>query len=471
MLKIFKPNDRDFASSNGDAILHPLKAVVRNELNGEYSLDVTCPLSEAEFFEGNNIIAVDLPVGIQGFRITHPVKTGRSVSAKCRHVAYDAENYLILDSHSTNETAQAALTRFNSAATPESPFSVYSDVAATASYHCERQTLQHAIQTVLDTWGGNLFRDNFRISVLSSIAHDYGENVQYKKGLKEITVDEDWSDVVTKLLPQGADGILLNAADASRDVFLTSSIQYAIPFCKTVQFDQSNIDRESYADDAAYTAALVADLQEKAEAYLREHEKPAVNYTLRANLERVTDLGDVIHVMDKRLGVDFTTQVIAYDYDCIAKRFTEIQFGTPKRRLSKLLSTVDSYVRNGILISAATTSGEIVSSTSYNAGDVQAFSGAQVIGRAVSQASFAFDLAMPKSMSKVTPTITALTLSVYAADGSPVLEAENVLASATVTARKKAANTLEVTIAKSGLALTANSSLTVIADTATIQFN
>lgn len=51
------------------------------------------------------------------------------------------------------------------------------------------------------------------------------------------------------------------------------------------------------------------------------------------------------------------------------------------------------------------------------------------------------------------------------------LEAESVLASATVTARKKAANTLEVTIAKSGLALTANSSLTVIADTATIQIN
>ena len=76
--------------------------------------------------------------------------------------------------------------------------------------------------------------------------------------LKELTCEEDWSGVVTKLLPVGADGILLNDQDAGASIYVESEKKWPIPYTKTVSFSQSGIDKEDYGnDEAAYRKALV----------------------------------------------------------------------------------------------------------------------------------------------------------------------------------------------------------------------
>ena len=421
MVRVFAAGDTSF-TSNGDAVLRPLRAVVRNELNGDFSLELVCSLSDKEYVQGNNIVVVDLPTGAQAFRIQKPELTGQKITASCRHISFDTDNYLIVASKLENYTALAALVALNAAATPSSPFTLYTDINTTASYEIEKKPLTDAITAVHEAIGGDLVRDNFALSILGNFYTDRGANISYQMGVKEITVSYDWSDVVTKLLPTGADGTMLNSKTPSASIYVESDTQYANPFCKTVSFDQNHIDREAYGgDDGAYTTALIADLQSQAAAYVESHCIPAVNYTIRGlYVDGIKDLGDVVHVMDARLGVDIAARLIAYEYDCIHERFTELQFGDTKKKLSDI-GKEPAYTTPTASMSA------------YAAGDTIDLAGRTASSKATSKRKFAFSLTVPKSMLFVTPTLTALNIDVENASGTSRLSSFDALSITTLT--------------------------------------
>ena len=343
MIKIFSPTDKIF-SSNGDIVIQPLRAKVHKEDNGDYYLDLETGLEYVDYLVEGNIVVAPTPQGSQAFRITNPTKTKSKITVKAWHVFYDSENYLIVDSYVVDKNCNDALDHLNSATEPQSPFTTISDVATSNSFRCVRNSLYEAISTVIERWGGHLVRNNFRIEIRTSIGQDNGVTVQYKKNLKDITCEENWNDVVTKLLPVGKDGILLNEIDSSASLYVTSDIQYSIPYTKTVSFTQDDILEDDYASEAAYKQALVADLFEQATAYIEVNCLPQINYTLKANLEKITDVGDIIEVKDERLGLDLMTNVIAFDYDCILGKYTEIEFGNFKQTLSGLVGNITASV-------------------------------------------------------------------------------------------------------------------------------
>lgn len=361
MLRIFKPTDKTYVS-NGDKIVQPTKATVHKEDNGDYYLDFACGVQYREWIQPGNILVADTPQGAQPFRIMNPEITHTKITCKCYHVFYDAANYLIADSFVVDSTCNQALDHLNTATEPSSPFRTVSDVPAVNSFRCVRKSLYEAVQTVLERWGGHLVRDGWTIGIRQDIGADNGVTVRYGKNLKSITASYDWSNVCTKILPEGSDGLLLNALDASQSIYMEAATQYDLPYCKTVQFSQSNIKQDDYKtadgqnDETAYKAALLADLRAQAQAYLNEHCVPAVNYKLEANLEKVTDVGDKIEVMDERLGLDLLTRVISFEYDTISGRYTSIEFGTFQQTLSNLMGTVQQTAQDA----AQAVNGQIV---------------------------------------------------------------------------------------------------------------
>lgn len=360
MIKVFGQTDTLFAS-NGDIVLHPLKAKVHKEDNGDYYLDLVTGLEYSDYLVAGNIVVASTPQGDQAFRITNPQKTGSKITIKAWHVFYDSKNYLIEDSYVVDKNCNDALDHLNSATEPQSEFETLSDIGVIDSYRCVRESLYNAIGTVIERWGGHLVRDNFSIEVRANIGVDNGVTVQYKKNLKEITCEENWDNVVTKLLPVGKDGLLLNALDSSADIYVESDLQYDIPYTKTVSFSQESVLEEDYQDgsgnldETAYTQALIDDLMQQAQEYVDANCVPEVNYTLKANLEKITDIGDYIEVKDERLGIDLMTNVIAFDYDCILGRYTEIEFGTFKQTLSGLVGNITASVDKTVNEQLATT--------------------------------------------------------------------------------------------------------------------
>ena len=353
MIRAFGKTDRDF-SSNGDIIVKATKAKLHKKDNGDYYIDIEAPLEYSDFLIDGNILAVDTPQGVQAFRVSNPSKKSNKISIRAWHVFYDSKNYLIADSNVVDKNCNDALDHLNSATEPQSAFTTISDVQAVDSFRCVRKSLYEAIQTVLERWGGHLVRDNFKIAIRENIGTDNGIVVRYRKNLKELTCDENWDNVVTKILPVGKDGILLNDQDSSASLYVTSSTQYPIPYTKTVSFSQDNINEDDYKDaegntnTQAYRTALVNDLRQEAQAYVEKNSVPQVNYTLKANVEKITDVGDIIEVIDERLGLNLLTNIISFDYDLILNKYTEIEFGNFKRTISGFASNLQNDISNAV---------------------------------------------------------------------------------------------------------------------------
>lgn len=342
MIKIFSAADADFTSNGEVVISNATKANVRKVDNGDYYLDFECGLEYVDYIVANNIIVAPTPQGDQAFRITSFDATRKKITAKAWHIFYDSANYLIADSYVVDKNCNDALDHLNGATDTQSPFTTLSNVQTIDSYRCVRTSLQNAISVLLERWGGHLVRDNWNIKIMNSIGQDNGVTIQYKKNLKEITAKYDWSNVVTKLLPVGYDGILLD------EIYIYSDTQYSIPYTKTVSFEQGDINQEDYEDETAYQDALKVDLFNQATAYVAQNCVPAVTYTLKANIEKITDVGDVVQVYDQRLGLNLDAAVTAFNYDCILGKYTEIEFGSIGQSLSNLMSNVTSQVNTAL---------------------------------------------------------------------------------------------------------------------------
>ena len=341
MIKLFDVTDNLF-SSNGDKVIIPLRAKIHKEDNGSFYLDLDADLSYVNDLTANRIIVANTPQGEQAFRITNVEQTRKKISLKAYHVFYDTKNYLIQDSYVVNQDCNYALDHLNSATDNESPFTTISDITTLNSYRCVRKSLYEAIQTIIERWGGHLVRDNFSIGIRANIGQDNGVTVRYAKNLKEINVEYNWDNVCTKLMPVGKDGLLLG------ELYVYSDTQYDIPYTKCVSFDQSNIEEDNYSDEDTYNQALINDLFSQAQNYVNQNCIPKVNYKLKANLEKITDIGDTVQVEDERLGLTLLTNVIAYDYDCILDKYIELEFGNFEQKLSGLVNSITTQTQDAI---------------------------------------------------------------------------------------------------------------------------
>ena len=347
MIKLFSQTDTSF-TSNGDKIIIPLRAKVRKEDNGSFHLDLETDLSYIDDLTEGRIIIANTPQGEQAFRVGNVQKSKSKLKTKCYHVFYDSKNYLIQDSYVVNSDCNDALDHLNMATDNQSPFTTISDVTTLNSYRCVRKSLYEAIQTILERWGGHLTRDNFTIGIRAEIGQDNGVTVRYAKNLKDISSEENWNGVVTKLMPVGKDGLLLP------EIYLYSQTQYDLPYTKTVSFNQDSVNEDDYkdqegnVDEDAYNQALIEDLRTQGQNYVNTYCLPQVNYTLKANLEKISDVGDTIQVIDERLGITLMTNLIAYDYDCILEQYTELEFGNFQPTLSGLISGITQNTENMI---------------------------------------------------------------------------------------------------------------------------
>lgn len=360
MIKVFGVTDKDY-TSNGDIVLQTTKAKVHKEDNGDFYINVEAPLTYIDYLVPNNIIVANTPQGDQAFRISNVENTRTKIKIKAYHVFYDSENYLIQDSYVVDKNCNDALDHLNSSTDNTSPFTTISDITKIASYRCVRKSLYEAIQVLLERWGGHLVRDNWTIGIRANIGQDNGVTIRYGKNLKDIKAVYNWDNVCTKLLPVGKDGLLLNALDPTASVYLESTTQYEIPYTKTVSFDQSNIVEDDYKDEEtgevdtqAYQQALINDLAEKGQNYVQTNSIPVVNYTLSANVEKVSDIGDTIQVADEKLGINLLTNIISFEYDCILEKYTQLEFGNFTPTLSGLMTSITNQTQQIVEESTAT---------------------------------------------------------------------------------------------------------------------
>ena len=342
MIRVYDSNERLF-SNNGIKILHPLRADITKEDNGDYYCELEDTIENLDYYQNGMIVRIPTPWGVQGFRLASPQVKNRRVTVKAWHLTYDAKNYVIKDAYAVDKNCNAALEHFNSNTDAPTPFKTTSDIEDICSTRAIRKTLYEVYEWLIsaDKYGGHWYRDNWTLGIRAECGQDRGVVLAIGKNITDYQSKENWDDVCTKIMPYTTDG---DSAILLDDVYVSLSEQlYDIPYTKVVKFD-NDFDAESFATEEEYHATLKAWLKAQADAYLESYKIPKVSYSVSASIDNVSDVGDTIHVKHPRCKVNILTEVIAIEYDAIRKKYTQIKFGNFRPTLKNLTQNITAEV-------------------------------------------------------------------------------------------------------------------------------
>lgn len=334
MIRVYDATETLF-NHNGIKTLHPLFAEVTKVDNGDYYVELEDVLDNVAYYQKGMIIRVKTPWGMQGFRCDNPLVQNNRISCKAWHLTYDAKNYLIKDNNAVDKNCNDALNHFNDNTDIKSPFKVSSDITTVASTRVIRQSLFDVFVRFLDSdkYGGHWVRDNFNFEIRANIGQDRGVVLAYQKNISDISVEESWENVCTKILPYTTDGDV--AIELDETYVEVPYPLYDLPYSKAVKFE--NIyKKDGFLTEEEFLTATKQWLKAQADAYLNENKLPKVNYSVSAKISNVSDVGDLIYVKHPKVKVDITTNVISIKYDAIKGKYTKIEFGNFKKALSNI---------------------------------------------------------------------------------------------------------------------------------------
>ncbi|MEK4740502.1 MULTISPECIES: phage tail spike protein [unclassified Bacillus (in: firmicutes)] len=367
MITLYKPTETDF-THNGIGILDDniYDAVIEEELNGLYVLSFKYPLFAPHGLEigGQCLIKAPTPDGDQLFRVARPAPSMGELNVFCYHVFYDLVDNLIEDTFIQEKGGQAALQQMKERMQYSTNFNFISDISTIAS---SRLVGKNPVEAILDNsqdnsflsrWGGELKRDNFTVHMLRDRGRDRGVVIQHKKDLLGYESDVDWTNVITRMMPKGFDGLLL----PEKYVESYNASKYIKPKIRVVEFDHIKAAVGDYADDedAVPLPQAYEMLRDAAKKMYDEQfvDFPKATYKVEfqelsqteeykdlAVLQRVY-MGDTVTVIHEEDGFEIEAKVNSYKYDPINEEYIELTLGNYKESFADITGRVDNIENN-----------------------------------------------------------------------------------------------------------------------------
>jgi len=303
--------------------------------NSDYYVELEDTIDNLEYYQKGMIIRIPTPWGVQGFRCDNPKRKNNRIKCKAWHLTYDAKLYIIKDAYSVDKNCNNALEHFNNATDRPSPFNTISDITTILSMRSIRKSLFDIYSEMIsaDRYGGHWYRDNFTLGIKQKIGEDRGVVLAQNKNITGIEVAEDWDNVCTKILPYTTDG---EGAIELDEVYVELQEEiYDTTYAKTIKFDNVYA-KEDFETEELFLAATKTWLRTQAEKYIEESKLPKINYSVSAEIDNISDVGDIIYVKHPKCKVDITTEVISVVYDAIRQKYTKIEFGNFKKEIKKL---------------------------------------------------------------------------------------------------------------------------------------
>jgi len=362
MIVLYEPNETDF-TDNGIGILdkYIYGATVEEVLNGLFVFKFSYPLFApyGNEINGMSIIKVPTPDGDQLFRVASYNPSMGELTAQCYHIFYDLTENLIEDIYIDNQTGNTAMDRIATGCQYKHPFTFSSDLTKVASSRIVRK---NPVEIILDNsqenafvnrWGGELKRDNFDVKMLRSRGRDRGIVIRHKKDLLGYEGVVDWKSPVTRIMPQGFNGLFLP------EKYVDSPLinKYPHPKIRIVEFkDIKAAIGENAKDEDAVPLEEAYKLLRKAskDMFDNQHvDQPKGTYKVSfqelSQTEEYKDyavlqsvyMGDIVTVEHKEDGVDVQAKVNAYKYDPIKKEYINLTIGNFKESFADMRGKID----------------------------------------------------------------------------------------------------------------------------------
>ena len=335
-----------------DFISNPL---ITEELNGAYTLEFQYAKDGylSEYLIEQNIVKANG----QAFRIWNVKKDMQKITILAKHIFFDLSFNFLSDVYPKNLTAQGALSWLINHAAVETNFNVSGNCTETTSGRYVRKTVIDAIfnedNALLKRFGGELSYNNYNITVHEHRGTNANFSIRYKKNLTGIDFNLDFSNVATRIVPIGFDGITI----PSTYVESGKVSNYFTPLYKTYEFSDIKYDpddEEAYHTMAEAQAALTnaandlftkgVDLPQISISVNFVELSKCTEYSNYSNLESV-NLGDTIDVIIPELNINTTARVNKTVYDCILERYITLDIGSAKQSVTRAQINIENQVK------------------------------------------------------------------------------------------------------------------------------
>lgn len=366
MMILYEKTESNF-NHNGLAVLDDfvVSPVVSEQLNGLFSLEFDYPIHarSSDKLRPEMIVKCLVPeLQDQLFRIVERDDSlGGLLHIVAHHIFYDLAKNLIEDTYIVNKNGSRALTQLLGATAVSHLFTGASNITAVNNARLVRL---NPVEVLLDAdldngyqtrYGGEIVRDNFSIAMLAHRGSDNGVQIRDKKNLTGYKSDLDYSSIVTRIMPEGYDGLFLP------EKYVDSPLinHYVSPKIKVVKFDNVKVGDEEGEFETKELA--YAELRRLAalEFTVGHIDLPAATYDVEfAPLERTEEykdfssleeihLGDTVSVIHAEDGFNVTARMVEYKYNPMLKAFISITLGNvmPKfTDVAKDIKKVDTKV-------------------------------------------------------------------------------------------------------------------------------
>lgn len=327
------------------ALADALTCEINEELNGEYELEMTYPVSGRRYSDlKNRCIIVAKPDPYRGeqpfriYRITRPLNGVITVYA--RHISYDLSGVPVTPF--TAASAAAAMQALAAHAAVSSPFSFWTDISSGASVEVTVPTSTRAVLggtdgSILDTYHGEYEWDGFTVRLRSHRGQDNGVRIAYGKNLTDIQQDENISDLATGVIGYwaGSDGTLVQTgvvdAPGSYDFDRVISVDFSSDFEEQPSTAQLTQRVQQYISD---NGVGVPDVSISVSWVNLEQYSGYEGLSL---LERVS-LGDTVTVEFPPLGVEATARVVKTVYDVLHDRYISADIGSVQANIADTIA-------------------------------------------------------------------------------------------------------------------------------------
>lgn len=349
-MKIYSSTETNF-TRNGYGFLNDcLTAKVTEVLNGENTLYLEYPVNSklSEYLVEQNIIKTNVGNDdYQLFRIYRVDKDFERIYVYANHITYDLNLNMLVDVYPKNKICNDFGEWLLDNTQFATSFSFYSDISSTASARYVRKNPIDAIlgsdsNSMINLFGGELKRDNYTLKLLASRGNNNHVKLMIGKNITEIKTNIDITDLYTRIMPVGFDGLQLP------EKFVDSPLinSYPTPRIAKIEFSNIKYDPES-TEEGVYT-----DIQDAYQA-LRDAvqvlfddgiDKPLISIKVDwlelskteqyknqfASFERV-NLADTITA--NILGIDYTTKVVKTVYNVLTDTIESFEIGTMQKNI------------------------------------------------------------------------------------------------------------------------------------------
>ena len=355
-------HNKDFTTKYG-TINTTIEAFVEEERNGLFELSFIMLNTDSLFnyVKEDNIVVANTNNTLlnQKFRIymTRKLMNNR-IEVFARHISFDLMYDYIDNISFENQSCEYALNMLFRNSNFSKHYKGYSDIINTQDYNMSMANILEAIGgekgSIIDTFGtgAEMLRDNENIHVLNKRGYDNEVTIEYKKNLTGFELEEDTTDLVTRILPYAKYTPTDEEGNSLEEVIIKANYvdspliaNYSHPFIKAIDYSDKFDDENIPTVDKLKTLAELEYKNNKVDMPKQNFKIEFIPLSKCVGYEGLSDninLCDTVTIKDTRYNINTQAKVIKVTYNVLKNRYESMELGEPRTSLGDIIGNNNS---------------------------------------------------------------------------------------------------------------------------------